>query len=321
MAEKSSFFNSVNHDRTYSAADWAEYFATFISNGVFPQPAVGLGVTAGDGMTVLVAPGSGYINGYKYTVYDDPVQVALATAPSVLKRIDRVVFRWDRANREITAAVVKGAEATAPAPPALTRTADVWELCLAEVTVDAGVTEISQSKIRDTRYDSTLCGVVGWMVDDVDFDGLFSQFEAAFNEWMDDEKKDFEEWFESLNASLEGDVAANFAAQISTLQQETEELAQTTQSLEERKVEKTILRATLLAAEWDEETQTQTLGMTGVPAESDLTRMAIIVPTPQNYRAWMEAGIYADAPSEGVVVFHCDGVPEVDIAVNITIFD
>lgn len=33
--EKSSFFNSVSHDRTYKAEDWAEYFASFIGNGVF----------------------------------------------------------------------------------------------------------------------------------------------------------------------------------------------------------------------------------------------------------------------------------------------
>ncbi len=26
--EKSSFFNSVSHDRTYKAEDWAEYFAS-----------------------------------------------------------------------------------------------------------------------------------------------------------------------------------------------------------------------------------------------------------------------------------------------------
>lgn len=35
--EKSSFFNSVSHDRTYKAEDWAEYFASFIGNGVFPS--------------------------------------------------------------------------------------------------------------------------------------------------------------------------------------------------------------------------------------------------------------------------------------------
>lgn len=36
--EKSSFFNSVSHDRTYKAEDWAEYFASFIGNGRFPRP-------------------------------------------------------------------------------------------------------------------------------------------------------------------------------------------------------------------------------------------------------------------------------------------
>ena len=44
--EKSSFFNSVSHDRTYKAEDWAEYFASFIGNGVFPVPSTGLQVVA-----------------------------------------------------------------------------------------------------------------------------------------------------------------------------------------------------------------------------------------------------------------------------------
>lgn len=29
--EKSSFFNSVSHDRTYKAEDWAEYFSIALS--------------------------------------------------------------------------------------------------------------------------------------------------------------------------------------------------------------------------------------------------------------------------------------------------
>lgn len=33
--EKSSFFNSVSHDRTYKAEDWAEYFASFIGKKIF----------------------------------------------------------------------------------------------------------------------------------------------------------------------------------------------------------------------------------------------------------------------------------------------
>ena len=52
--EKSSFFNSVSHDRTYKAEDWAEYFASFIGNGVFPVPSTGLQVVANDGMQLNV---------------------------------------------------------------------------------------------------------------------------------------------------------------------------------------------------------------------------------------------------------------------------
>ena len=35
--EKSSFFNSVSHDRTYKAEDWAEYFASFIGTAFSPS--------------------------------------------------------------------------------------------------------------------------------------------------------------------------------------------------------------------------------------------------------------------------------------------
>ena len=60
--EKSSFFNSVSHDRTYKAEDWAEYFASFIGNGVFPVPSTGLQVVAGYGMQIAVKSGKACIN-------------------------------------------------------------------------------------------------------------------------------------------------------------------------------------------------------------------------------------------------------------------
>lgn len=52
--EKSSFFNSVSGDRVYRAEEWAEYFASFIGNGVFPVPSTSLQVVAGSGMAVAV---------------------------------------------------------------------------------------------------------------------------------------------------------------------------------------------------------------------------------------------------------------------------
>ena len=55
--EKSSFFNSVSGDRVYCAEEWAEYFASFIGNGVFPVPSTSLQVVAGSGMAVAVKTG------------------------------------------------------------------------------------------------------------------------------------------------------------------------------------------------------------------------------------------------------------------------
>lgn len=64
MAEYSSFFNSVVdgagiYDREYNAEDFAEYFASFIGNGVYANSANELMVSAvGDNMSVLVNTGS-----------------------------------------------------------------------------------------------------------------------------------------------------------------------------------------------------------------------------------------------------------------------
>ena len=82
--EKSSFFNSVSHDRTYKAEDWAEYFASFIGNGIFPVPSTGLQVVAGSGMNVTVRAGKAWINGYFYQNTGD-LTVQLATADGQLK--------------------------------------------------------------------------------------------------------------------------------------------------------------------------------------------------------------------------------------------
>ena len=96
--EKSSFFNSVSHDRTYKAEDWAEYFASFIGNGVFPVPSTGLQVVANDGMKLNVKTGKAWINGYFYFNTGN-LAVELDTADGQLNRIDRVVVRWDLTNR------------------------------------------------------------------------------------------------------------------------------------------------------------------------------------------------------------------------------
>ena len=181
--EKSSFFNSVSHDRTYKAEDWAEYFASFIGNGVFPVPSTGLQVVVQSGMNVTVKTGKAWINGYFYNNTSDHT-ITIATADGQLNRIDRVVVRWDLTNRTITAAVKSSAFSASPSAPALQRDADIYELALADIYVGAGVTAITQGNITDQRLNTTVCGVVAAVVEQIDTDAFNAQLQAWFADYQ-----------------------------------------------------------------------------------------------------------------------------------------
>ena len=180
--EKSSFFNSVSHDRTYKAEDWAEYFASFIGNGIFPVPSTGLQVVAGSGMNVTVRAGKAWINGYFYQNTGD-LTVQLATADGQLNRIDRIVVQWNLTNRTITTKVKSSGFSASPSAPAVQRDADIFELVLADVFVAAGVTAITQSRITDQRLNTSLCGVVAAVVDQIDTAAFNAQLQAWFPEY------------------------------------------------------------------------------------------------------------------------------------------
>ncbi len=180
--ERSSFFNSVFSDRRYKAEQWAEYFASFIGNGVFPEPSTGLQVIAGVGMNVVIRPGKAWINGYFY-INDAEMSLPLPTADGVLRRIDRVVIRWDLTYRAITAKIKSSAAASNPTPPPLQRDADAYEIAIADIIVAAGATTISQSNITDRRFNADLCGVVAGVVKQIDPDFITAQFDAFFAEY------------------------------------------------------------------------------------------------------------------------------------------
>ena len=181
--EKSSFFNSVSHDRTYRAEDWAEYFASFIGNGVFPVPSTGLQVVVDNGMNLLLKAGKAWINGYFYNNTSD-LTITIGTADGQLNRIDRIVVRWDLTNRIISAEVKSSAYSASPTAPALQRDADIYELALADVFVGAGVTTITQSNITDQRLNTSLCGVVAAVVDQIDTEAFNAQLQAWFAEYQ-----------------------------------------------------------------------------------------------------------------------------------------
>ena len=189
MAVTYGFFDSINGDRTYNADQISDYFLKLISNGVFATPSNAMQVQAATGLSVNVSAGWGFIQ-CKWVNNDNNYNVQLDAADSTFARIDRIVLKLDRSHehRYITIEAKTGTPAATPEPPELTRSSDVYELSLAQVAVAAGATTITQAEITDERADTSVCGYVTGLIDQIDTTNLFAQFTSAFNTWFDDIK-------------------------------------------------------------------------------------------------------------------------------------
>lgn len=169
------------YDRDYMASDLREVYETFFSNGVFLDAEDALQVTAGEGMTVHVAPGKCCIRG---TVgYEKSIRELALQASSSQDRIDTVVLRWN-ANvemRNIDLYVKSGVAAATPVAPTLTRSETVYELGLADIFVTKNSGAISAARITDTRMNTDRCGVVTPLVN-IDMTSFYETMQSALAE-------------------------------------------------------------------------------------------------------------------------------------------
>lgn len=154
MAQISRFFDGPQ----YGAQDFAEFFTNFLSTGFFQ----GLEVEANNTMQVTLKPGSAFIEGYEYRNTSD-LLLTHELADTTYNRIDRIVIRLDRtpdAQQQMTALVRHGTPSDNPEPPELVRNEAVYEISLAQVTVEAGKSYIERYQIKDERGDIKVCGRV-----------------------------------------------------------------------------------------------------------------------------------------------------------------
>lgn len=153
-------YGNPQFDRAESAGFLASFVSGFIRSGVSPEGGR-LAVKPGGGMQVQVEPGKCIIQGY-FGWAEEPEVLALEPADSLLDRIDCVMARLDRVERRVTLELVTGVPGSAPVPPAPARweegAGDRYELCLAQVRVSAGLTEVTEAEIADLRPDPGLCG-------------------------------------------------------------------------------------------------------------------------------------------------------------------
>ncbi|MGL9794426.1 structural protein [Enterococcus sp. DIV1283b] len=230
---------SIDEDRLYDDSDFAQFFANLFTTGVSMTTADGLKVTENytGGMRIMVSAGAANMEGRSYF---NSVGLALniTIASSTQDRTDSVVVRMDKSTREIKL-VVKTGDTT------VQRSSDVYELQLATIKVPRNASAITADLITDKRADEKVCGYSS-PFQKVSVSGLEEQYTtllnniiAKMNQYTADEKVKFEadmkaiiakgqgyinqaqaDWqafLETIQQSMDGDVALNLQNQIMNL--------------------------------------------------------------------------------------------------------
>lgn len=218
---------------TYGADDAAGYLATR-SSGVYSTEE-DFAVTPAGELSVTVSAGQAWVRPARFKgrsiILEQPATLTLTAADPVRGRIDRVVLRYDAVARETRLKVLEGTpDSASPAAPELSRTALVYDLCLAEITRPAGSTEITAANITDTRADEDLCGVMRDGVTGIPTAQLVAQWQAAQEEQSAQAQA-------AANAALK-DLQKDAAAQLDVVQNKTDqqlkELDQQAEELQQR---------------------------------------------------------------------------------------
>lgn len=278
------FWNSISSDRVYDADSFAEWLNKFFTTGVFNGE---LQVLSSGGMVVEVQTGYANING-KVRFFDTPDSITLDPAGGTYPRIDTIVVERNDTNREITIEYVKGTySGNTPTPTAPVRSAGVYQIVLAQIYVGAGVTEVTQANITDTRADNNLCGWVVGTVDRVDVEQMTAQAQA-----------DFDAWYEEMKDQLSEDAAGHLQEEIDAISAQ---------------IAGTELNVTLLAASWASDLYT----VTDVAIDPDKEIIMTYPPTLSDaeYEAYQDAGIrpYGAITSGSMTLKATGGAPDVDL--------
>lgn len=167
---------------TYDADDASGYLATRQS-GVYSAEE-DFAVSISGELSLTVSAGQAWVRPSRFKgrsiIMEQPTTLTLTAADPVRTRIDRVVLRYDAAARQTRLQVLEGTpDSASPTAPAITRTALVYDLCLAEITRPAGSTAITAANLTDTRADEDICGIMRDGVTGIPTAQLIAQWRAA----------------------------------------------------------------------------------------------------------------------------------------------
>lgn len=254
MSVSSGFFNSLNGDRKYNAAQMSAIFDGLIIDGVFASIGTAFAVKAAGGITVNVGIGKAWFD-HTWTVNDSILPMTAPEAEVLLDRIDAVVLEVNgmKSVRNNTIKFVKGNPSSAPSRPTLTNEGNVHQYPLCYIYRKYGTAVINQADITpmvgtestpfvtgilqtisldellgkwqdelDRFTDARSKEVDDWIAqEESDFTAWFNKMKAdlqqeqtVLDQWIASEQADFLAWYNQMKDQLSGDVAGNLQLEI-----------------------------------------------------------------------------------------------------------
>lgn len=254
MSVSSGFFNSLNGDRKYNAAQMSAIFDGLIIDGVFASIGTAFAVKEAGGLTVNVGIGKAWFD-HTWTINDSILPMTAPEAEVLLDRIDAVVLEVNgmESVRENTIKFVKGNPSSAPSRPTLTNEGNVHQYPLCYIYRKYGTAVINQADITpmvgtestpfvtgilqtisldellgkwqdelDRFTDARSQEVDDWIAqEESDFTAWFNKMKAdlqqeqtVLDQWIASEQADFLAWYNQMKDQLSGDVAGNLQLEI-----------------------------------------------------------------------------------------------------------
>lgn len=218
MSVSSGFFNSLNGDRKYNAAQMSAIFDGLIIDGVFASIGTAFAVKAAGGLTVNVGIGKAWFD-HTWTVNDSILPMTAPEAEVLLDRIDAVVLEVNgmESVRENTIKFVKGNPSSAPSRPTLTNEGNVHQYPLCYIYRKYGTAVINQADITPMVGTESTPFVTG-ILQTISLDELLGKWQDELDrfadarsqevdDWIAQEESDFMTWFNNMKADLQQEQA------------------------------------------------------------------------------------------------------------------
>lgn len=214
MSVTYGFYNSLNGDRKYNAAQMSAIFDGLIIDGVFASIGTAFAVKAAGGLTVNVGVGKAWFD-HTWTVNDSILPMTAPEAEVLLDRIDAVVLEVNgmESVRENTIKFVKGNPSSAPSRPTLTNEGNVHQYPLCYIYRKYGTAVINQADITPMVGTESTPFVTG-ILQTVSLDELLGKWQDELDrftdarsqevdDWIAQEESDFATWFDKMKADLQ----------------------------------------------------------------------------------------------------------------------